>query len=395
MHPSENELRAYQDGELSEAQQSRTAAHLAECSACQAALAGLAARAEQVSAALDVLAPAPAEARRIPSSAAAWRKFEQKLQEKPSMSTRLARLRPLWIGLTLIAVLAVAFSVPSVQALASNFLRLFRVQQIAVLPLDLTSLKDARFDPTIGQTISQVLSDQVKITRQPGQPHDVSGASQASQEAGFQVRLSSDPAQSLSRLMLQPGIAFEGTFNQALAETVLQSFGKGDLTLPAGLDGAVVKADIPDSVTAAYGKCRYNTAPDSRSLTGGETLSIGDKCLLLVQMPSPTIDTPPDLPITQLVQIGLQVLGMTPEQAAQVANQIDWTTTLVIPIPRGQMDSQIVKVDGTDGTLLRQLTTDSTAAPTFSLVWVKNGIVYGILGSGDPARAVDLGNSLQ
>ncbi len=246
MHPSENELRAYQDGELSEAQQERTAAHLAECSACQAALAGLAARAEQVSAALDALAPAPAEARRTTSSAAAWQKFEQKLQEKPSMSTRLARLRPLWIGLTLIAVLAVAFSVPSVQALASNFLRLFRVQQIAVLPLDLTSLKDSRFDPTIGQTISQVLSDQVKITRQPGQPHDVSGASQASQEAGFQVRLSSDPAQSLSRLMLQPGIAFEGTFNQALAETVLQSFGKGDLTLPAGLDGAVVKADIPE-----------------------------------------------------------------------------------------------------------------------------------------------------
>ena len=73
MHPSENELRAYQDGELPEAEQERTAAHLAECGACQAALAGLAARAEQVSAALDALAPAPAEARRTASSAAAWR----------------------------------------------------------------------------------------------------------------------------------------------------------------------------------------------------------------------------------------------------------------------------------------------------------------------------------
>jgi hypothetical protein len=395
MHLSENELRAYQDGELPETEQNLTAAHLAECGECQAALAGLAARAEQVSAALDALAPAPAEARRTISSAAAWRIFEQKIQEKPSMSKRLARLRPVWIGLTLIAVLAVAFSVPSVQAFASNFLRLFRVQQITVLPLDLTSLMDNRFDPTIGQTLSQVLSDQVKITRQPGQPHDVSGASQASQEAGFPVRLSSDPAQSLSRLMLQPGIAFEGTFNQALAESILQTLGKGNLTLPAGLDGAVVKANIPDSVTAAYGQCRYNTAPESRSVTGGETLRLGDKCLLLVQLPSPTVDTPPDLPINQLAQLGLQVLGMPAAQAAQVANQIDWTTTLVIPIPRGQMDSQTVKVDGTDGTLLRQLSTDSSSAPTFSLVWVKNGIVYGILGSGDPARAVALGNSLQ
>ena len=201
--------------------------------------------------------------------------------------------------------------------------------------------------------------------------------------------------QSLSRLMLQPGIAFEGTFNQALAETVLESFGKGELTLPAGLDGAVVKANIPDSVTAAYGKCRYSTSPESRSITGGPTLGIGDKCLLLVQMPSPTVDTPPDLPINQLAELGLQVMGMTPDKAALVANQIDWTTTLVIPIPRGEMDSQTVRVDGVDGTLLRQLSPDSSMAPTYSLVWVKNGIVYGVLGSGDPALAVNLGNSLQ
>ena len=79
MHPSENELRAYQDGELSEAQQERTAAHLAECSACQAALAGLAARAEQVSAALDALSPTPAEMHGTASSAAAWRKFRTKI----------------------------------------------------------------------------------------------------------------------------------------------------------------------------------------------------------------------------------------------------------------------------------------------------------------------------
>jgi len=311
------------------------------------------------------------------------------------MSTRIARLRPLWIGLTLIAVLAVALSFPSVQALADNFLRLFRVQQITTLPLDLTSLKDARYDPAIAQTLSQMMSDQVKVTRQPGQPHDLANAAQASQEAGFQVRLSSDPSQSLSRLMLQPGIAFQGTYNQALAEQVLKSFGKGDLTLPSGLDGAVVKVDVPDAVTAAYGQCRYNTAPEARSETGGPTLAIGDKCLLLVQLPSPTIDTPPDLPINQLAQIGLQVLGMSPDKAAQVANQIDWTTTLVIPIPRGQMNSQTVSADGVEATLLTQVAPETNMAPTYSLVWVKNGIVYGIMGTGDPAKAISLANSLQ
>ena len=395
MHLSENDLRAYSDGELPAPEQAVAAAHLAECVACQARQTALANEASQVRAALDALDPTPAEAHAAAHSAVAWRQFQLRTQEKPSMSTRLARLRPLWIGLTLIAVMAVALSFPSVQALADNFLRLFRVQQITTLPLDLTSLKDARYNPAIGQTIAQVMSDQVKITRQPGQPTDLANAAQASQEAGFQVRLSSDPSQTLSRLMLQPGIAFQATYNQALAEQVLQSFGKGNLALPSGLDGAVIKVDVPDAVSAAYGKCRYNTAPESRSETGGPTLSLGDKCLLLVQLPSPTIDTPPDLPINQLADIGLQVLGMSPDKAAQVANSIDWTTTLVIPFPSGQMSSKTVTADGVNATLLTQVVPESGMAPTYSLVWVKNGILYGIMGSSDPANAISLANSLQ
>ena len=195
--------------------------------------------------------------------------------------------------------------------------------------------------------------------------------------------------------MVQPGMAFEGTFNQALAEEVLQSFGKGDLQLPAGLDGAVIKANIPDAVSAAYGQCRYNNDPENTSATGGPSLGIGDNCLLLVQLPSPTVDTPPDLPVTKLAELGLQVLGMAPDKAAQIASSIDWTTTLVIPVPRGEMNSQTVQVDGVDGKLLTQVASTTGMRPTYSLVWVKNGIVYGILGSGDPARGVALANRLK
>ncbi len=395
MHLSENDLRAYQDGELPAPQQAAAAAHLAECESCQAQFAANAARAGQVHAALNALAPHPTALNGARTSAAAWRSFEQKIQEKLPMSTRISRLRPLWIGLTVIAVLAIALSFSPVQALASSFLQLFRVQQVAVLPLDLSSLKDARYDPTMGQTISQVLSDQVKITRQGGKPHDAANQAQASQDAGFQVRLSSDPTQTLSRLMVQPGMAFEGTFNQALAEQVLQSFGKGNLQLPAGLDGAVIKANIPDAVSAAYGQCRYNNSPENSSATGGPSVGIGDKCLLLVQLPSPTVDTPPDLPVTKLAELGLQVLGMAPDKAAQIAASIDWTTTLVIPVPRGEMNSQSVTVDGVDGKLLTQVASTTGMQPTYSMVWVKNGIVYGILGSGDPARGIALANTLK
>lgn len=311
------------------------------------------------------------------------------------MSKTIKRLRPLWALITLIAVLALALTFPSVQGLASNFLRLFRVQQVAVLPLDMTSLQDARFDPTVGQAISQALADQVKITRQPGKPVEVTGAAQAEKLAGFKVRLGNNPGLDLFQLKVQPGVAFEGTFDQALAENVLQTLGKSSLKLPAGLNGAVIKANIPDAVTAAYGQCRYNPNPETTGATGGPSLTIGDNCLLLVQLPSPTVDTPPDLPVTKLAEIGLQVLGMDPAKAAQLATQIDWTTTLVIPVPRGEVNTQTVSVDGSDGTLISQPVSTDGMRSSYTLVWVKDGIVYGIIGSGDPSRALTLGNSLK
>lgn len=412
MHLNEFDLRSYQDGELPAPAQAAAAAHLAECPACRAELAAITDRARQVHAALDVLSPTPAEAFQPASSKAAWHTFERKIQEKQPMSHQLARLRPLWIGLTVIAIVAVALTFSPVQAMASSFLQLFRVQQVTVLPLDLTSLKDTRFNPAMAQTISQVMADQVKITRQPGKAHDEPDAVQASKDAGFQVRLGQSSTLPMARLMFQPGVAFEGTFNQALAEQVLQGLGKGDLKLPAGLDGAVIKANIPDAVTAAYGTCRFNESPQGASVTGVATTGVNDNCMLLVQVPSPTVDTPPDLPVTKLADIGLQVLGMTPDQASKLANSIDWTNTLVIPVPAGQMNSQSVFVDGVSGTLLTQdanaqpgfgLGPDKNGAtpalpaahPTYSLVWVKNGIVYGILGSGDTANAIDLANSLK
>jgi anti-sigma factor RsiW len=401
MHLNENDLRAYHDGELTGTPQVEASAHLAGCPDCRAELAAIAARAGQVQSILQTLAPSPTQNRGMAgkpfstSSAAAWRIFQQRIQEKPSMSKTFARLRPLWATISLIAVLAVALSFPSVQALASNFLRMFRVQQITVLPLDMTSLKDARFDPTFGEALSQALAQQVKVTRPAGKPVEVANAAQAGEQVKFHVRVSNDPAQSISRMTVQPGVAFEGTFNSDLVQEVLQGMGKSNLTLPAGLNGAVIKANIPDAVTTTYGTCRYNTDPAATGATGGPSVGIGDKCLLLVQLPSPTVDTPPDLPVQKLAEIGLQVLGQSPEKAAQLAAQIDWTTTLVIPVPRGEMNSQTVKVDGVDGTLLSQLSSDSSMKPTYTLVWVKNGIVYGLLGSGDPARAIALGNSLQ
>jgi len=400
MHLNDSELRAMIDHELDESSVARAEQHLATCAACRAQRDELAATAARAAEHLALLAPppnasiAPARAR-----AAAWRTFQSKIQETPSMNSVFARLRPLWAPLALVTILVVALSFSPIQALASNFLQLFRVQQVTTLSLDMTSLKDVRYDPTVAETITQLFNNQVKVLRPSGALTDVTPA-QASQAAGFNVRLPQNAATSvgmdLERLMIQSGPAFEGTFDRAVVQEVLAAFGQPDLELPAGLDGAVARVDIPTGVTAAYGKCKYSKGSTNAPITGGPSLGMAEGCLLLVQMPSPTVDTPPDLPVKQLAEIAMRALGMDAARAAQIANEIDWTTTLVIPVPRGQVNSQTVTVDGAQGVLLTQpYSGEKGSVPSFSLVWTKNGIVYAILGAGDSSRALKLAGSLE
>jgi hypothetical protein len=113
---------------------------------------------------------------------------------------------------------------------------------------------------------------------------------------------------------------------------------------------------------------------------------------MLLEMPSPSVDAPPDLDVARLVELGLQFTGMSAEQAKAYAASIDWTSTLVIPIPNNAATYQQVSVDGVTGTLIQRPSDD---APQYVLVWVKDGIIYAIsaLGS-DSASAINMANSM-
>src|SRR5258707_13703366 len=115
---------------------------------------------------------------------------------------------PVWSGLVSVLVLAMAFSLAPVQAWASEFLGLFRVQQVQVLPIDTTQLSSLSNDSSLVKQISQLFSDSVTVSRQPGQPVVVANAAEASTAAGFDVRLLS-AGQGTPRLTVQDGTAFQ------------------------------------------------------------------------------------------------------------------------------------------------------------------------------------------
>jgi hypothetical protein len=97
--------------------------------------------------------------------------------------------------------------------------------------------------------------------------------------------------------------------------------------------------------------------------------------------------------MSKLAEIGLEFTGMSPLQAQQFSQNVDWTSSLVIPIPRNAATYQQVTVDGVSGTLIQRPPDD---APQYALVWVKDGIIYAIGGLGsDSAQAIEMANSLK
>jgi hypothetical protein len=88
----------------------------------------------------------------------------------------------------------------------------------------------------------------------------------------------------------------------------------------------------------------------------------------------------------------LEFSGMTTEQAAAFTSTVDWTSTLVVPIPKNASTYEQVSVDGVTGTLIQRPSDD---APQFALLWVKDGIIYAIGGLGSNSQlALELSNSL-
>jgi hypothetical protein len=158
------------------------------------------------------------------------------------------------------------------------------------------------------------------------------------------------------------------------------------------VDGADISVTIPSSVSAAYGTC---PKPQTDGSEGEEAeRQRYPDCVILAQIPSPSVSAPADLDINKLAQIGLEFTGMSPEEASAFTSTVDWTSTLVVPIPSNSATYEQITVDGVTGTLIQRPSREGEPT-TFALMWVKDGIVYAISGRGDKSeQAIEMANSL-
>ncbi len=292
-------------------------------------------------------------------------------------------------GTVLAMILALMLAFPATRALADEILKLFRVQQVTVIPVDFTGLEQLTGDGALGNQFTDLISSSMKLIQEPGDPIAVADAEEASRLAGFNVRL--PQGISPSQIYVVDGAEFTITVDRRKAQALLDESGRSDLILPEAIDGAEIYATIPVSVSVGYDAC---PAPHTGYLVNAGIPSRQyPDCVILVEMPSPTVSAPAEVNVEQLALIGLEFTGMTPIEAAVFTSTVDWTSTLVIPIPKGAAFYEVVTVDGVPGTLIRR---SADAHAQYVLLWVKDEIIHAISAVGtDYQKALDMANSLQ
>lgn len=383
MHLNDNELRRNLDQELSTSEAALVQAHLSTCAVCQARHTAMVNHARLAANQIASLAPSGS----TPTTGmAARRHLEARIQstqqEEHPMSRLFARIpRSAWVGVAVVILLAVSLIFPPVRAAANSFLGLFRVQHIQVISVDQSVWSENMAASPALQTMFEENMRYEGFT----ETQVVSNPAEASALAGFTVRMPERLED--ARLVVGPSGRMEITLRVDQVNDLFHEMGRDDLRLQRSLDGTNVSIEVLRGVSANWGNCEM---PQGTNQDPDALLVMMRNCISLVQMPSPVVSAPDGLDLVRLGQIYLELLGMPGDEAARFAASIDWSSTLVIPMPEYQADYFQINVDGVKGTLI-----ESRYGPDYVLMWVKDGIVYSLTGSGNSSEAVRIANSLK
>ena len=364
-------LQGYLDNALLPQEHAAVEEHLASCAACREDLAALRQQGMDMAGQLTVLDPPAA---RIPDGRRAMARFWA--QAQPARPTGRAVSRP-WrwrwatAAVAAVAIVAVLFSIAPVRQAAADLLGIFRVQKFTVIPVDPARLEQLA---SMEDMIEGILR-QITVLREPGEPQKVSDAAAASATAGFAVQ--------------QPGFLPDGAVQEAFyvasgpkAEAVidreqlgamLTAAGVQDITLPE-VDQITVTVDSDNLVVQEY--------------------RVNGRFLEIVQAPSPEVTLVPEVDLANLGQAMLEFVGVAPAEARRLAQEIDWASTLVIPLPTNVAQFREVQVNGVTGLMLEGIDPETTSENVV-ILWERDGIVYAVSGSLSADVLLSVANSLR
>lgn len=292
------------------------------------------------------LAPGDSDSPRPAAQALA--ELKHKLQpDQPVQHSILGRIQEMFKRKTtftaaIVLLVILAFAFPPVRAAASDFLGLFRVRKFAPISVSPQQLRALEAIADQGLTPGEL-----ELLAEPQPVNSVTTVADAEAILGRKVRVphSLGPADAVRATTEGHGRL---TVDLESSREILAAVDVDPMLLPDSLDGAVVDVTLYPAVEQHW-----------------------ENRVHFVQTASPRIDYPADADPIVLGQALLQLLGMTEREAARLATEIDWNSTLLMPVPQGLASFSEIAVDGSAGMGLSDLDGSGSV-----LLWERGGMVY-------------------
>ena len=314
---------------------------------------------------------------------------EREGQQAPSPYRRLV---PALAGASLVAALALAFSLEPVRAAAREFLDLFRVKRFAAVPVDPTRLERLAKG---GLDFKSLVADQIEVVVAPQEPLAVGSPEAGAVAAGITVRQPSVlPRQAeLAETTVGRLGSFRVRVDTAKLEALALAAGADEIEIPAWWNGATIDVDVPPVLAMRY----------ARPVAPGDTRPAGDPGYVLMQSSIPQVDLPEGFDLATLGRLGLRVSGMSAEEALTFSRAIDWRTTLLVPVMVQGGTFREVDVAGERGLLVSY---EPPLPPTADgagrrprqqslLLWSTADEAFAITGPGGGMELVEMAQSIR
>ncbi|MBA3946539.1 MAG: anti-sigma factor [Herpetosiphonaceae bacterium] len=242
--------------------------------------------------------------------------------------------RPLFAGLATIAIIAGLLAVPSVRALANQFLQVFRVKQVLFVPTDLNHLAQTKGDVLRSFDKRALFTTPPTVINHPAPARTVGSLNAASQSVGFTAQqLHTFPSTPTStEIRVYDHMVGRFQVNVPVARQLLTALDVHDVTLPDALGTTPTTIDVPPSLHTTYAGAGYT--------------------LQLHQGVSPSATLPDGVDLSQLGRAMLRLSGMDAAQADALSKQVDWKSTFVFPFPANTNNIHPVTIGGGQGLLM-------------------------------------------
>lgn len=342
------------------------ARHFASCADCQSRFKTVAADARTIT---SLMATPELKL----DVASAFNRVRSTPAARPRFGFRLPVFRPGSRPMVLAFASAVAVIALVATAIAQDK-NTFTPQSLTPVPVTMADMESLSQLSAYG-TVSWTKQPQLQVVTSAAEARTVSGLkvpSVASLPSGVSTTVT---------YAAMPQAVAVFTFSKDKAAAAAAQAGKTLPALPAGMEGAQLTVTVGPAVAEIFGNMNKPAASSDVSQLGLPQL--------VVAASTAPVATSSQVTVKQLEDYLIAQPGISAELKAAIKAIGDPSTTLPVPIPVQFATSSFVTIQGVQGIALG----DNTGVGA-GVIWVKNGLVYGVVGTVKKSDAEDIANHL-